>query len=529
VSCLAVISTIYWGIYALFPSLPLNSLDIWVERALLASLVVVQWYRYQRLSNLEQRRQTNWVVLGACGSALLVLAQQLYTWLAEPSMMRLPRNELVLQTLFFVALLFIPLSLGIAILRSRLWNIDLIIHRTLVYGVLSACVVGLYVLVVGGLGTWLQTQKNALVSLLAIGLIATLVQPLRWRLQQAVNYLVYGRRYDPYHVLTRLRQRLEATLAPGEVLPVIVETVAAAFKSPYTAIRLQQEEPSALSTAYGVPPPEETLLHLPLSYQGEEQGELVLAQDSTGQPFSQHDTLLLEDLAHHASIAVHSLRLNADIQHSRERLVIAREEERRRLRRNLHDGLGPQLASLLLQLTTVRKLLRRDPQVAEDLLTRAMTHMQEAISDIRRLVYDLRPPALDDLGLLAALREHMQRYDACGIIFTLTAPECLPALPAAVEVACYRIAQEALTNVITHAQARHCHLSLRIGADLELEVSDDGRGLPATQKPGVGLTTMHERARELGGTCSITTQPQGGTRVHVRLPLEEPMKKATQA
>jgi hypothetical protein len=232
----------------------------------------VQWYRYQRSSTPEQKCQTKWVVFGACSSALLVLTEQLYSWLDNSYTARFPLNEVVLQTLLFIALLLIPLSLSIAILRSRLWNIDLIIHRTLVYGVLSACVVGLYVLVVGGLGTLLQAQKNVLVSLLAIGLIATLVQPLRRRLQRAVNYLVYGRRHDPYHVLTGLSRRLEATLALEAVLPVIVETVATAFKLPYTAILLHQEELTRLSAAYGVPPPGETLLHLPLSYQGETQG-----------------------------------------------------------------------------------------------------------------------------------------------------------------------------------------------------------------------------------------------------------------
>jgi signal transduction histidine kinase len=209
-----------------------------------------------------------------------------------------------------------------------------------------------------------------------------------------------------------------------------------------------------------------------------------------------------------------------DIQRSREQLVMTREEERRRLRRDLHDGLGPQLASLMLLLTTARKRLRENPDTAERILSESMTHLQEAIGDIRRLVYGLRPPALDDLGLLATLQEDMRRYHTSEISFTLRAPDPLPDLPAAVEVACYRIAREALTNVINHAHARRCTLRLSFDATLELEVIDDGTGLPATYRQGIGLTSMRERAQELGGICSVEGLPEGGTRVWARLPLQ---------
>lgn len=234
----------------------------------------------------------------------------------------------------------------------------------------------------------------------------------------------------------------------------------------------------------------------------------------------------MRDLAPQIGIAVHAARLTTDLQRltidlqsSRERLVTAREEERRRLRRDLHDGLGPQLSSQTLTLSAIKKLLRQDPDTAEQLLIDATTHAQEAIADIRRLVYALRPPALDDLGLLAALQEQMSQYHASGIVLTLDAPEALPPLPAAIEMACYRIVQEALTNVVRHAHANSATVHLRLQENLVVEVRDNGLGLPPGVRSGVGLSSMHERAEELGGTCLVETMATGGTCVRARLPL----------
>src|SRR5207302_1538246 len=168
----------------------------------------------------------------------------------------------------------IPLSIGIAILRYRLWDIDIIINRTLVYGALTTSVVGLYMLVVVSLGTLFQAQGNLVISLLATGLIAVLFQPLRTRLQRAVNRLMYGERDDPYAVLSRLGSRLEATLAPEAILPTIVETVAQALKLPYAAMTLKHEQQFALAASYGSPG--ETAQRLPLTYQQELVGELIL-------------------------------------------------------------------------------------------------------------------------------------------------------------------------------------------------------------------------------------------------------------
>jgi signal transduction histidine kinase len=256
-------------------------------------------------------------------------------------------------------------------------------------------------------------------------------------------------------------------------------------------------------------------------YQREEIGRLVLSPRAPGEGFSDADRNLLEDLGRQAEVAVHAVRLTTDLQHSRERLVATREEERRRLRRDLHDGLGAQLAGLNVQAGALRRLIPRDPDAAEEVVVELREELRSAISDIRRLVYDLRPPALDDLGLLEALRRLAERYGSEGeqLRVLVEAPEDLPDLPAAVEVAVYRITQEALTNVVRHARAGTCVVRLAVDDDVTLEIVDDGVGIPAERSAGVGLSSMHERASELGGSCVVQSAPNGGTRVLVRLPL----------
>ncbi|HNP73580.1 MAG TPA: sensor histidine kinase, partial [Kouleothrix sp.] len=181
--------------------------------------------------------------------------------------------------------------------------------------------------------------------------------------------------------------------------------------------------------------------------------------------------------------------------------------------------LGPQLASLTLTIAAARELLRRDPQAADQLLGELTNHAQAAIADIRRIVYDLRPPALDDLGLLLALREQAAAYQQAGLQIIIDTPERLPTLPAAVEVAAYRIVQEAITNVVHHANAQRCVVRLRIDHGFSVEIQDDGRGLPATRRSGVGLTSIRERTTELGGTLRIESTAGEGTHVRVWLPL----------
>ena len=521
------------NVFDFFPEISILSLPfvlIWYGS--MSSCAVAQIYRYRKVASPIQRQQTKWVVFALAIVSVMYLGLfSLYfifpSFLRPGSLYKVASVPLYI----FIAQLF-PLSIGIAILRYRLWDIDIIINRTLVYGVLTVSIVAIYILVVVGLGTLLQTQNNAGIALLATGLVAVLFQPLRNRLQRVVNRFMYGDRDDPYRVLSRLGQRLEATLAPHAVLPTIVETVAQALKLPYAAIILKRGDEFTPAASYGTSRGE--LLRFPLIYQTEQVGELVLAPRSPGESFTSADRKLLADLGHQAGVAAHAVRLaddlkqlTIDLQHSRERLVTAREEERRRLRRDLHDGLGPQLAGLTLKLETARNRLAHDA-LADTLLSDLTGRTQAAVVDIRRLVYALRPPALDELGLLPALREHALQYSDQGdngLHISLDIPDCLPELSAAVEVAVYRIAQEALTNVVRHAHARHCTIYLTLDETagvLTLEVRDDGGGMIPASKTGVGLVSMRERAEELGGTWTIQPIPTGGTCVLVELPYRPP-------
>jgi signal transduction histidine kinase len=507
---------------------------------LVASILTALFSLFLRLHRArgDERQQIKWflyaLVPGVILGCLAAVDLMIYTFttnfqylLADKGVyIHLPSwvvfNAVVYNAIDYVSLvttLLLPVCTYIAILRYRLYDIDVVINRTLVYGALTACIVLIYVVAVGSLGALFQARGNVAVSLLATGLVAVLFQPLRSRLQRGVNRLMYGERDDPYAVISHLGRRLEATIAPETVLPTVVETIAQALKLPYAAILLKEAEGFRTAAAYGAPTGEPEVL--PLIYQREEIGRLVLSPRAPGEEFSAADRSLLEDLARQAEVAVHAVRLSTDLQHSRERLVVTREEERRRLRRDLHDGLGAQLAGLNVQAGTLRRLIPHDPAAAEELVVELRDELRSAIADIRRLVYDLRPPALDDLGLAEALRRLAERYDSNGeqLHVSVEVPEDLPVLPAAVEVAVYRIAQEALTNVARHARALICTVRLTVNDDVALEIIDDGVGIPAERSAGVGLSSMRERASELGGSCVVESAQEGGTRVLVSLPL----------
>ena len=487
--------------------------------------VFAQVYRYRRVSGPVERQQTKWVVLGVTGLVLVfllfvallpVLIPALYQASALGVLWEMVGGGIVLFGVF----LFVPLSVGIALLRYRLWDIDLVLSRTLVYGLLSVSVLALSALVVGVLGALFQTSGNGLITLLATGLVAALVFPVRTRLQRGVNQLLYGQRDEPLAVLSRLGQRLEATLAPDTVFPHLVETVAQALKIPYMAILLR--DTGEFSVAAGFGQPTDDPLTLPVRYQGELIGQLQLAPRTPGEAFTPADLRLLDELARQAGIAAHAVELATELQRARERLVLAREEERRRLRRDLHDGIGPTLASLAQRLDTISRLVPHHPEAAITELSCVKAQVKTTIAEIRRLVYALRPPVLDELGLLSALREHIaQLQQPEGLHLTFEAPDALPELSAAVEVAAYRIVLEALTNVERHAHARECLVRLDLGdaGELCLSMSDDGTGLPANAHAGVGITSMRERAAELGGTCQMTVRSPHGTHVEVRLPV----------
>lgn len=488
-------------------------------------LLVGSTRAYRRAREPVSRAQMRWIML-----ALVLMSSVSIGLGVVPELIW--GEALVSWNMLSLIGLALPLAIAIAIVRHQLFDIDRLLSRTLVYSSLTACIVGIYVVIVGYLGAVFHARGNLAISLIATGVVAVLFQPLRERLQRAVNRLMYGERDEPYAVISRLGQRLETTIAPDAVLSTIVETVRESLKLPYVALALVQENEGEIVAESGdkvtasgdalpspMSPPH--LVTVPLTYQRESVGHLLLAPRDLDEAFSAADQRLLGDLARQAGIAVYAVRLTYDMQRSRERLVAAREEERRRLRRDLHDGLGPQLASLTLTLAAARELLRHDAGAADRLLQELTVHTQTAIADIRRVVYDLRPPALDDLGLVLALREQAASYRQAGLRITIDAPDCLPPLPAAVEAAAYRIVQEALTNVVRHAKAQTCVVRLTLGHVLEVQIRDDGVGLAERGRSGVGLMSMRERTAELGGTCQIESLPGHGTCIHARLPLHK--------
>jgi len=496
-----------------------------------ASWLFSQLYRYRQVSNAIERQQTKWIVFA---TALVVSVGVLFFVVGSflPGYALLVEDQptpvglgylLIVGSVARLGMLLIPLTLAFSILRYRLWEIDSLINRTLVYGALTIFVVGAYVLVVGGLGVAFQASGNFLLSLIATGVIALLFNPLREWLQYFVNRLVYGERDDPYTALSRFSQQLEGALAPDLVLPTLAETVARTLKLPQVVITLKQDDQFIKVAAY--PPAVRNssvvaqTISLPLTYQGETLGQLQATPHAPDEPFTPTERRLLEDIAAQAGLAVNNVRLAAALQHSREQLVAAREEERRRLRRDLHDGLGPKLAGQTLKLEAALEALDTETETARALLNETLHESQGILTEIRRLVYGLRPPALDELGLLSAIQEQAAQYQLRGLRVTLIAPQSLPPLPAAVEVAVYRLVQEALTNVVRHAQAQTCQITLTINATLKLVIQDDGRGLPAHYRPGVGFTSLRERAEEIGGRCTIQSDTQTGTRVEVHLPL----------
>jgi signal transduction histidine kinase len=483
--------------------------------------------RYRRSKGIE-RAQMKWL-LYALSLMLVVLVFEAVIWfsLADKTL----ATELGI-TLTNLSILGIVVAAGIAITRYRLYDIDLVINRTVVYGSLTVSVVAVYALVVGGLGALFQSQGNLVIAILATGLVAVLFQPLRDRLQRGVNRLFYGQRDEPLRALSKLGRRLEAAISPDVVLPTLVDTIPQTMRLPYVAIALRAGGENSVVAKSGVEVPD--TLRLPLIYQGDEAGQLIAGPRAIGEPFSRADRRLLEGIAHQAGPAVHAVQLTAALQQSRFQLVTTREEERRRLRRDLHDGLGATLAALQLEVGALKRAIRGDPDKAEALADEFRADIRATIEDIRRLVYELRPPTLDQLGLVAAVRAQAIQSTRSGdsgrvggeepsLEVRIEAPEELPPLPAAVEVAAYRITQEALTNVVHHAQARHCLVRLEMADELRVEIVDDGVGVAYGRQGngGLGLLSMRERAVELGGSCVVQPAPGGGTRVIASLPLVE--------
>jgi len=419
----------------------------------------------------------------------------------------------VIPTLLSLTTVFFSIILLAAIVREQLFGIQMVLNRTLVYAGLTAVVVGGYLGFTTLIAHVLDTQ-GGLAGVLGAATAMLAVYPARGRLQHGVDRLVYGQRDAPWAVLSALSRRFEGAVPAGEVLEEVARSVTQALKLPYAAVYIGEAEAPAAEAGT----PTTIARRIPLLYHDDQLGWLGVAA-WPGTPLRPQDVRLLEELAHQAGAAVNAVRLTVELQQSRERLVTAREEERRRLRRDLHDGLGPRLAGMMMRAEAARSGLE-EGHPADRGLADLEGEISAAIGDIRRLVYGLRPPALDELGLVAALRQAADGFETSQLVMLVEAPEALPPLSAAIEVAAFRIAQEAMTNVVRHAQASRCVVSFSVEPRrLRLTIADDGVGIPANAEYGVGLRSMQERAEEVGGIFEAAARAGGGTLVTVSLPI----------
>lgn len=474
-----------------------------------ALIVVTLVTRYIRARDPVLRRRMRWAAAAVAGSA----AVYLLVWILPTALVGSPPLPIQFHTLTFLP---IPFAVTVAILRHQALNIDVVLSRSLVYATLSVGLVGLYVGVVTLLSQAFPPMDQLWQQAIAAAAIAIAVQPLRAGLQSLINRRLFGERTDPYRVVSSLARRLEGVHAPAQQLEAMVETIGVQLRLPYVAIELDRTDGSEKAASFGEPTT--TSHRLPLTYQGELVGRLVIARRGPRQVLGRKERSVLAEVALHAGTVVHTARLTADLTRSRDRLVQAREEERRRLLRELHDGVGPTLAAVTLGLHAGRRSLPAGT-AAEPLFERLQQTLSGAITEIRRLAHDLRPPALDSLGLLGAVEEYIGTVDGHAVVITLDIPPELPPMPPAVDVAAYRIICESLTNVTRHARAKKCTVRIQAGSELLLEVIDDGVGIGEDTGGGIGLGSMRERATELGGDFKAEKMTAGGTRIRATLPL----------
>ncbi len=523
-----------------FPTLFWQRVFMFAFPAALITSVGIQIYRYRKVYSPVQRQQAKWALLGfglviSCQVAVLPLAL-LFPSVIQPGTLPSLASNLVIQLAMLISLVM----LAIAVLRYHLFDIDLLINRTLVYGALAVVTISIYFAVILLLNWVLSERSSALAAFLAAGVVAFGFQPIRLAIQSAVNRLMFGQRDDPYAVLSYLGQQIETTLQPVNAMPVMVETIACSLRLPYAAVSLNQDGKQQMAAVWGNEQP--NTIQIPLVYANQRIGALIVAERKPGEGFNMADRHLFRDLAPHVASAAHALLLSTDLERSRLEAVTAREEARRRLGGDLHDGVVQRLTGLLRRIEVMENTLKQDPPAAQLRISEIKSEAHAIIDEIRQLAYTLHPSDLELLGLLGALRERITQVNdssAAGLKVEFHTEGSFEALPAAIETAIYYITLEALTNVQRHSEACHCSISLQQTVPdagqfpmfarqmLTLEIMDDGKGLElpsrsltkSAEPGGLGMITMQARAAEVGGTCQVESRPGQGTRILVRIPL----------
>jgi signal transduction histidine kinase len=420
---------------------------------------------------------------------------------------------------YVVLIAGLPAAIGYAVVRHRLFGINLVLTRLIVAAAATLVLAVVYLGGVLGVAAGLGVPPGSLPAvLIPAALVAFVLVPAYRGLQGLVARAVYGSRGDPVTVVHTLGERLART-APEDVPGLIVRVVRDSLKLSWVALDVEQDGTFARAAETGVAGAASAVERFDLSYAGAVPGRLLVQPRRGEQALGRLDRRLLRTIAEQAGPAVAAAQYVHELTLSRERLVLGREQERARLRRDLHDGLGPALAGISLALTAARRLLRSDPDQVDGLLGTAESEASRSSRDVRRILDDLRPPGLDELGLVGALEERGWTLSRPGEFAVTVIAEGLPPLPIAVETAAYRIAVEAMTNSARHARARRCTVELSADGALHLSVEDDGTGLPAQLSHGVGIQSMRARAVDLGGQLRLGPTADGGTRVAADLPL----------
>ncbi|MGH2725013.1 MAG: histidine kinase [Actinomycetota bacterium] len=487
--------------------------------ASLVSLVV----RYRR-STRQVRQQIKWFLFGVS----LLVAWFVVSIPVEALGGLPPLLDSVLSALVFMTL---PVGAGIGILRHRLFDVDVVVNRAVMYTTLGALFTGVYVGLVVGMGALVGTRGNVLLTAAATAVIAVAFHPVREWARRLADRLVYGRRATPYELLSEFADRVGGAYSTEDVLPRMARLIGEGTGAARALIWLRLG--GELRPAAGWPHKSEDVQPVPLAgndlptLPGEEaafavrdRGDLLGALAvilKPGETLTPIQEKLLQDLAGQAGLILRNVRLIEELRASRQRLVAAQDQERRRLERDIHDGAQQQLVALAVNLRLARTLSTRDRAKADELLERLQGEAQEALENLRDLARGIYPPLLADQGLPAALEAQARKSPLPVEVH----PDGLGRYPAEAEAAVYFCVLEALQNVAKYAEASR--VSVRVWTDdgsLAFAVEDDGRGFDtATTTPGAGLQNMRDRLEALGGTLRIESQPGRGTTVRGTIPV----------
>jgi signal transduction histidine kinase len=502
--------------------------------ALVASLVAVV-VRF-RGSVGDERLQLKWFATAAA----LVVASFVASFFTTSSNSSSPPVVIsVFQSLAFV---FLWTAIAVAILKYRLYDIDVVINKTLVYGLLAAFFTAVYVAVVVGLGAAIGSAHNPFLTLVAAAVIALAFNPVRERAKRLADRLVYGKRATPYEVLSEFSERMAGTYALDDILPRMARVLAEGTGGRSeiwlrvgellrrVAIWPAGDRPGASSTELTIPAGElpafpEASKATPVLHQGELLGAITVTKPPND-PLRPAEDKLIEDLAAQAGLVLRNVGLTAELmarleelRASRQRLVKAQDEERRRLERNIHDGAQQQLVALAVKLRLLGQLAKRDPEKTQSLAAELQTESTEALENLRDLARGIYPPLLADKGLAAALESQARKSPVPVAVVS----DGIGRYPQEMEAAVYFCCLEALQNVAKYAEASTGTVRLSDGTgSLMFEVTDDGRGFdPSSTGYGTGLQGMADRLDALNGSLEVRSAPGQGTTVVGRLPCPE--------